>query len=179
MKTIRNTASGYEYKILESGEDGVENNLVMEVIYPAFSSEPFSHYHPYQTEYFKILQGELTVRMGGDLKVVRRNQEFIVPPNTDHSMWNGGVQKARVLWRVTPALKTVQFFETLALLANNGQTTGRGVPGFFESVILLHRFSDEIRVSGVPFLVQKFVLGFFYPFARLWSGNLVKDRRRI
>lgn len=36
--------------------------------YSAMPTEPASHYHPYQDEFFTIISGEMTIRLDGEEK---------------------------------------------------------------------------------------------------------------
>lgn len=168
MKTIKNHVTGHVYKIINEDHSDAHQVLEMEVTYPAHSTQPFRHYHPFQTEYFKIIEGELKVRLGADLKIFRKGEKFIVPPNTDHSMWNDSASQTIVSWKVDPALRTLAFFEKLT---NAGIIGSKGIPSFFQKMLLLHDFSDEIRVSGIPFIFQQLIFICVVPVARLFKGT--------
>ena len=54
MKVIRNTKSGHTYTLLRTAADTNGTSLEMEVAYPANSAEPPAHYHPFQSERFRV-----------------------------------------------------------------------------------------------------------------------------
>lgn len=127
-KTIHNSKTGMAYKLLRVGRETEGQLLEMEVTYRPRSDEPPAHYHPLQTEHFKLLSGEMILRLRGELRHMRAGDTVSVPPNTVHSRWNNGERPAVLHWVVTPALDTEQLIETLAALANGGRTDERGVP---------------------------------------------------
>lgn len=167
MKIIENPKSGHRYKLLMTGENTNGERLEMEVSYPADSSEPPGHFHPFQTEYFRILNGEISVRMEDEVRVYHAGESFIVPPKVIHSMWNSSDEETLVHWTVTPALKTAQLFETLATLARLGKTNDKGSPGLLQAALTIPYFSDEIRLTSPPAWLQKLIFGLPAPLARI------------
>lgn len=167
MKIIHNTRTGHEYILLRTAAETNGELLEMEVTYPAHSHEPPAHFHPHQTEHFQLLSGELTLRMGGQLWVLKTGDRFSIPPNTAHSMWNSGGQRAVLHWVITPALQSERFFETIAGLANDGKTNGKGVPGLLQIALTMRYFFEEYRLVKPPFWVQKLVFAMLAPLALL------------
>ncbi|MEJ0082549.1 MAG: cupin domain-containing protein [Puia sp.] len=68
-------------------------------------AEPILHYHPSQDEYFKLLDGEVTVRIGTEKRVLHTGDELHIPAGTHHGMWNPTNHTAIVNWRTIPALE--------------------------------------------------------------------------
>lgn len=79
-----------------------------------------------------MLEGELTVVVDGEQRVVGAGDVLDVPAGTVHQMWNGGDGPARATWQVRPALRTEEMFRTIA---------SGGAPDFLE------RFSEEFRLG--------------------------------
>lgn len=96
-------------------------------------SAPPPHLHPAQDEHFEILDGELQAIMGGEERTLRAGDHLDVPAGTVHQMWNGSEAAARATWRVTPPLKTLEFFRTIA---------SGDIPEDF-----LERFAGEFRLA--------------------------------
>lgn len=165
MEIIENNKSGHRYKLLQTAKDTNGERLEMEVTYPPKSQEPKAHYHPMQTEHFKLLSGELSVRMDGSVSVYRAGDGFCVPPKTIHSMWNSGAGPTVVNWVVEPALSTEQFFRTMAELANKGEPNKK--PGLLQTALTLRHFSKEFVLASPPAFFQKLLFGFLATIASL------------
>jgi quercetin dioxygenase-like cupin family protein len=82
-KTITNSKTGQSYHFLQTAKSTNGSLLEMESVYDAYSKQPPMHYHPYQEEYFKILKGEITVKLGSVPKYLKQGDELYIPPNTD------------------------------------------------------------------------------------------------
>lgn len=166
-KIIRNPLSGQEIRFLQTAADSAGALLEMESTYAPGSVEPPMHYHPAQTEHFKILAGEMTVRINGATRILKTGDTLEVPPNTPHAMWNHGSQLATINWQVRPALHMEYFFETIVGLAADGKTKSNGMPGLLQISLLMNRFSGVIRMVAPPYPVQRVVFGVLSPIARI------------
>ena len=98
---------------------------------------PPTHWHPAQHEHFQVLEGQLTVVLDGDERVLRPGDVLDVPPRTSHRMWNAGPDPCRATWTVTPAQRTEELFRTMA--TNPGPLAKLGV---------LWRFRNELRLGS-------------------------------
>jgi quercetin dioxygenase-like cupin family protein len=128
--------------------------LEVEVDYASAAHMPPAHYHPKQTELFRVQSGQINVRLDGTLHTYSAGAEFHIPPGVAHSMWNDGPERARMTWRVTPAYRTEQLFETLWGLAGEGRLRPDGTP-FLQMPLLALGFREEYRaVTGRPFAVD-------------------------
>jgi len=152
---ICNQVTGQVIRFLQTGEDTNGRLLKMESIYAPFSDEPPVHYHPMQDEYFKVLAGELAVRLAGNIRVYAAGEEIHIKPGTPHSMWNAGSVETLVTWKVVPALDTEQFLRTMTELANAGDTNVKGVPPLPVMVYLLKKYNKTFRISKPPIGVIK------------------------
>jgi quercetin dioxygenase-like cupin family protein len=106
--------------------------LELEATWQPGSTEPIPHFHPNQDEHFEVLEGELTVVVDGEDRVLGAGDTLDVPRGAVHKMWNAGDGQARATWRVSPALKTHEMFRTIA---------SGGVEDFLE------RYAEEFRIA--------------------------------
>ncbi|UFH53483.1 cupin domain-containing protein [Spirosoma sp. KNUC1025] len=166
-KTIANKVTGQTIRFLQTAKDTNGQLLEMESTYAAHSTEPAPHYHPHQVEDFRVVSGELTVRVGGQVKTLRAGDTLHVPQNAVHSMWNQSEKPVVVNWHVTPALDTEYFFETATGLANDGKVNEKGMPPMLQLVLMANRFSDVFRLTKPGLVVQKIVFTLLTPFAYL------------
>ena len=86
------------------------------------------HLHPYQSERFEVLEGELGLRVGDDELVAGPGDIATVEPGTPHRFWNAGEGDARFLCEVRPALGFQSLIETMFTLAAASKTNRKGLP---------------------------------------------------
>jgi len=166
-KKVTNSKTGQTYFFLQTAADSQGKILEIESSYAPHSLEPPLHYHPHQFEDFTILEGELTVKINGSLKVLKKGHTLHIPANTPHSMWNNSKAKTIVNWKVTPALNSEQLFETFAGLANDNKTKQDGVPPFLQVVLTVNKFSDTFRLVKPPYFIQKLIFSLLTPVSLL------------
>lgn len=107
------------------------------------SPKPPAHYHPLQTEYFKVIEGELTVQLDRKEVVYKKDASFIIQKNSVHAMWNNSNAITRVKWQVKPAMKTEYLLEHAARLGKYKNKFTRIV----KTVVLLVTFRKEFRIG--------------------------------
>jgi len=166
-KSILNLKTNQSYHFLQTAKSTGGSLLEMESVYGPFSKEPPMHAHPYQEEYFKILSGEVTVRLGKTLKTFRQGDELYIPPNTNHAMWNVTNQPAKVNWKIIPAMDSEYLFETVTGLANDSKTDVHGKPSLLQLALTANKFSNVFRAARPPFIIQKIIFYLLTPLAYL------------
>ena len=167
MDTISNSVTGQQLVFLQTGKTTNGRLLEMESHYGARSIEPAPHYHPVQTEHFKVLEGEIRVRVRGEVFSLKKGEEILIYPGEVHSMWNPGDEKTIVNWKIEPALETEAFFRTVYGLARDGKTNEAGMPGLLQVALLADQYANEFRLARPPYWVQQIVFGLLKPLARM------------
>lgn len=175
-KTIFNPQIRHEIKFLQTARDTNGQLLEMEATYHAHSKEPAAHYHPFQEEDFEVFAGELTVRIDGQLIVLRQGETLHIPKGKVHSMWNNSEAKTTVNWKVRPAMDTEYFLETATGLANDGKTGPNGMPRLLQVALMANRFSHVFRLSKPPYPVQKILFLLLTPLAYLAGYRSVYEK---
>ena len=166
-KKINNPAAKLSIHFLQTAKDTGGRLLEMESTYQAGSIEPAEHYHPCQEEDFTVLQGELTVKMHGQITVLKPGDSLHIAPGVKHSMWNGSNSNTVVNWQVRPAMHTEHLLETAAGLASDGKVNKKGMPSILQVALMANKYSKVFRLSKPAFAVQKVVFVILSPFARL------------
>lgn len=87
--------------------------LVMESIYQAGGAPAPPHLHPAQDERFEVIEGGVRANVGGEERVLRAGDEFVVPRGTTHDLGGLPDESGTVIWEVRPPLRTWEFFEAL------------------------------------------------------------------
>ncbi len=166
-KTLLNPHTRQDVRFLLTAKDTGGALLEMEATYHAHSREPAPHYHPRQAEDFTILSGEMSVRIEGQVKILKAGDTLHIPAKQVHSMWNNTDQDAVVNWKVRPALNTEHLLETANGLYNDGKFGKKSKPGLLQSALMANKFSGVFRLAQPPYAVQKIVFWLLTPFAYL------------
>ncbi|MGH2992342.1 MAG: cupin domain-containing protein [Solirubrobacterales bacterium] len=117
------------------------------------------HYHPSITERFRVLRGELQVSLDGERRTLERGADVTVPPGTTHDWWNASAEDVEVLVDVSPGRRFELMITTLWGLARDGKTNSKGMPGALQLAVIGHEFTDVIRFTRPPAVVQKALFG--------------------
>ncbi|MFD0792715.1 cupin domain-containing protein [Mucilaginibacter litoreus] len=144
---ITNQVTGQVFRFLQTSADTNGKVLEMETVYAPFSDEPPLHYHPQQNEYFKVLAGELTVRLNNEIKSYKPGAVIHIKPGIRHSMWNAGIIETVVNWKVEPALDTEHFLKVMTALANGGHTNNKGIPPLPQMIYILKKHNKSFRLA--------------------------------
>ncbi|GAB3941499.1 hypothetical protein GCM10028805_04720 [Spirosoma harenae] len=166
-KIITSPQTGQQIRFLKTTRDTSGQMLEMESTYLTHSTEPVAHYHPYQDEYFTVISGELTVKLKGQVHMLRSGDTLHIPPNLVHSMWNASEAETVVNWQVKPALETEYLLETTFGLASDGKSDSTGKPSILQAALLMRHFADVFRLAKPPKAVQQVVFGLLSPIAYL------------
>lgn len=164
-KVLQNPHTGQSITFLQTAKDTDGALLEMESTWRGNSQEPMGHYHPLQDEDFTVLQGELTVKLNGETKILNAGDTLHIPRRTVHAMWNAGTHEARANWKVLPALDTENLFETTTGLAIDGKTNDKGVPNLWQVALTIGKYDHVFRMTKPPFAVQKILFGLLTPVA--------------
>jgi quercetin dioxygenase-like cupin family protein len=151
---IENPAALMQLRLVQTAAETGGDLLEMEATYDPGSVEPLDHFHPKQDERFEILAGTIEAQIGGERRTLRAGEVVDVPAGTVHAMWNGGDEQARVNWQTRPALRSEEFFRTVAALAREGKLTTRGARDPLAGAAVMQEFRDEFRPASPPALVQ-------------------------
>ena len=153
-------------EFLKTSEDTDGELLEMEVTYLPHSSPPPNHYHPFQEERFRVLQGTIKTQIGGTRATYKSGDEFLVPPGENHWMYNAGETEARVNWQTRPALRTEIFFETLWELRK---------PKLLHLAVIMQEFSREFRPAQPPYWLLRILFGLLAPIGSLMGYRAVNE----
>ncbi|GAB3823759.1 cupin domain-containing protein [Hymenobacter jeollabukensis] len=166
-QTIENPFTGQSLHFLTTARQTGGTALVLQSSWRGQGSEPAPHYHPAQEELFEVLQGQLTVRLDGELRHLRAGEQLRIRPGQVHSMWNEVDERATARWTTRPALRTEDLLETVFSLAQAGLVKADGAPGLLQAAVLLPAYDQEFRLARPPRWVQRVVFGLLRPLARL------------
>ena len=164
-KRISNPVTNQIIEFIATSEETRGEQLEMLATWEPHSMKPAAHYHPYQDEIFKVLEGELTLILNGKTNLLHRGDSVHIPAKAVHAMWNNSKEKTVVNWKVFPAYKTEYFFETAMGLAMDGKTSKNGMPGILQFALLARKYRNEFRLSRVSYGFQRILFWLLIPFA--------------
>ena len=149
-----------------SGETGGDSVQVETIVRPG-GFVAAAHVHPYQTEHFEVLEGQLGLCIGEHELVARSGEVATVQPGAPHRFWNAGEDDARFLLEVRPALRFESLIETMFTLAQQGKTNRKGLPNPLRLAVIARSHFDTVRLPFPPAWMQRAALAVGAPLGRL------------
>ena len=109
-----------------------------------------AHAHPSQREDFRIERGAIVLRVDKeDEERLEAGAERSIAPGTAHVWGQTGPDEAHVVIRLTPALRSEDFFETFCGLAGDGKANKKGLPrNPLQFAVMAHEFRREFALPA-------------------------------
>ena len=164
---LHNPVTGELIRFVKAAADTNGEYVVVDVIVEPDGCVAAAHVHPYQTETFEVLEGEVTFKVDGKEVVAKAGKTLVVVPGTAHKFWNSGSSDARFRCEVRPALQFEQLIETMFSLAQDGKTNKKGMPNPFRLAVVANAHFDDVRLPFPPQWLQKLGLAVGAPLGRL------------
>jgi uncharacterized cupin superfamily protein len=120
--TILNLSPTSSITVRSADADALE----VEALYGPGGSPPPAHFHPAQMEHFEVLEGSVSTVVDEQERTLQPGDTLEISAGAVHQMWNPGSDPARVLWRTTPAGRTLEWFEALDAFQRDGDTAAAG-----------------------------------------------------
>lgn len=149
-QTIENPVSGEKITFIQTSADTDGELLEIELELAADGAVPGAHIHPEQEERFEVIEGTMSFRMGLKKIVAGPGEVVTVPAGKLHAFKNAGDDTAKVRVQVRPALQMEQLFETTVALAEDGRTTGRGMPKPLDLALFVREYRREVKAPFPP-----------------------------
>ena len=124
--------------------------LVEHPIKPRALAAPM-HTHRHEDEYTYVLEGEIGVQIGDEVRVARPGDLVFKPRGVPHAFWNAGDTLARALEIISPAGFERYFAELAPLFppANQGPLDEEAVGAVRE------KYGLEMDMSSIPVLTER------------------------
>jgi quercetin dioxygenase-like cupin family protein len=153
--TLANEATGETIRFIETAAETNGEYTLIEVSVAPGGGVPMAHVHPYQSETFEVIEGELSLKAGRDKLVAQPGDVVTVPPGQVHRFWNDGDTAARFRCTVAPAGEFERFIATLFALAADGKLGRRGMPSPLRLAVIANAHFSDSRAPYVPAWLQK------------------------
>ena len=165
--TLTNPVTGEELRFLETAADTDGEYVLVEARIAPNGIVAAAHVHPYQSERFEVIRGEVTFRKGRETIVARAGDVVEIEPGTAHKFWNAGETEAIFRTEVRPALEFERLIETMFALAADGKTNRKGMPNPLRLAVIANAHFDDVRLPFPPEWMQKLGLVLGSPLGRL------------
>jgi quercetin dioxygenase-like cupin family protein len=157
-QTIQNPVSGEKITFIQTSADTDGELLEIELELSPDGAVPGAHIHPEQEERFEVVEGTMAFRMGMKKIVAGPGEVVTVPAGKVHAFKNAGDETAKVRVQVRPALQMEKLFETTVALAEDGRTTGKGMPKPLDLALFVREFQREVKAPFPPAPVVRAML---------------------
>lgn len=168
-EVLHNPVTGELMQFLKTSADTNGEYVYIEVVVEPNGFVAAPHVHPYQTERFEIVAGELTFKAGKREFVAKAGEEVLVEPGTPHKFWNSGAEEARFRCEIRPALTFESLIETMFALAADGRTNKKGMPNPLRLAVIARAHFDTVRLPQPPAWLQRAGLALGAPLGRLFG----------
>lgn len=109
------------------------------------------HYHNEFSEYYEVLEGELKMQIGKEIKTLKKGDYVLVPAKTVHRYFNDGIPDARFKVVIQPGNIGYQLLvSVLNGLARDGRVKRNGLPGNW----LIRGYLSVAAGSNIPGLMS-------------------------
>jgi quercetin dioxygenase-like cupin family protein len=167
--TIENPITGERVTFLKTSAETDGELVVIDTAVAPGGFVAAEHLHPYQSERFEILSGEVEFKLGGEVVVAKPGDVVIVEPGTSHQFRNLGNEEIRFRTEVRPALSFETFLQTMFGLASEGKTNKKGMPNPFRLAVIMDEHFDLVRLPFPPAWVQRMGLALAAPLGLLFG----------
>ena len=164
---LHNPVTGELMRFVETSADTGGEYVLIEVVVEPGGFVAAAHLHPYQSERFEVLEGELGFKTGGGEIVATAGEKIVVPAGAKHTFWNAGDTDAVFRCEIRPALQFEQLIETMFTLAADGKVNRKGMPNPLRLAVIANHHFGDVRLPFPPAWLQRLGLLFGAPVGRL------------
>ena len=171
---IKNLATGDSIEFIQTdhGTQGKISEFIMTLAPGSSWARRPRHFHPIQTETFKVISGELHLTAGKNKYVLKEEDDkVIVEPFTLHSFWNESDKEISFQAEIYPPVNIEKGIRLTYKLAEEGKVNKRNIPyNPMYSLILMEYFDSYFAV--IPWKLQRLLFRSGAKFARLLGYKL-------
>jgi len=156
---ISNLATGDTIEFLQTdeGTNGQMSNFIMTLAPKSSWAKSPRHFHPFQTETFKVISGELHLTAGKNRYKLKVGEEKVVVDKfVLHSFWNETDQPVVFEAEIFPPKNIEKGLRLTYKLSQEGKINKRNIPNNpFYTLILMDYFDSYF--DFIPWKLQRFL----------------------
>ncbi|WP_135536259.1 cupin domain-containing protein [Halostella pelagica] len=138
------------------------------------------HRHPDEAEYFRTVEGEITVVVEGEPQRLGPGEEVTVQPGQSHSFRND-TDDFVATYVELPWMKTAETLCTVCGKDHDGEfgtDGGYGEPGFVHGLVMAEAIREGTKIPSAPFAVQRVLWATVGRVAKAF-GHCAVDKRYL
>lgn len=170
-ETIKNLATGDSITFIQTDErtNGQTSEFIMSLAPKSSWAKSPRHFHPYQTETFHVISGELNLTIGKEHFVLTpADGKKVVEKFTLHSFWNETDTEVKFHAEIFPPKNIEKGLRLTYALSQKGKINKRNIPyNPFHTMVLMDYFDSYF--AYVPWKIQKFGFRMGGKLARLFG----------
>ena len=170
-EVIKNAATGDQIEFIETANetDGRMSKFIMTLApYSSWAKRP-RHFHPFQTETFEVISGELNMHFGDEHFVLKAGDEKIVVEKfVLHCFWNERDQPVVFNAEIYPPKNIEKGLRLTYALSQRGKINKNNIPfNPFHTLILMNYFDAYFTI--IPWRLQRMLFTFGAQLAKLFG----------
>ena len=155
MDTIENPVIGEKITFFTTSKQSNGDKSLMGIYLSPKGGNPL-HYHKRFTETFKIIEGELNVQVGREIKILKQGDTATVPINTIHRFYNTSGKPVHFTCELIPASEGFENVLRIGCgLAQDGKAASNGMPRNLWYMAVLMNMGEGYFV-GIFSMFEKF-----------------------
>lgn len=160
---IKNQATGDQIEFLQTAEqtEGQMSKFIMTLAPKSSWAKSPRHFHPFQTETFEVISGELNLTVGDKHLILRSGDEkAVVDKFVLHSFWNDTNEEVKFIAEIFPPRNIEKGLRLTYQLSQKGKVSKRNIPSNpFHTLILMDYFDSYFPIIPWKFQKAGFKLG--------------------
>lgn len=163
---LQNPNTGDLYEFLETSKDTNGKRMTLKLTLKTKGELVPNHFHALQEESFEVLDGKLTIWLGGKTQVLSAGEKITLPKNVPHNHFNNEDEPVTFLQSVTPALDFEYLMENIIGLTIDGKMPN-GKAGLVQELVTLKYLDSKSFLANIPVGIQKLLMNIVGPIGRL------------
>lgn len=168
---ITNYGTGDKIEFLETAKatNGRMSKFIMTLAPKCSWAKSPRHFHPYQTETFEVIEGELNLTAGKNhFKLKPGDRKVTVEKFMLHSFWNEQEEPVRFIAEIYPPRNIERGIRMTYELSKEGKINKKNIPhNPFYTLVLMYYFDSYFAI--IPWKFQRFMFWLGAKFAQFFG----------
>ncbi|OYR40810.1 cupin 2 conserved barrel domain protein [Halorubrum sp. Ib24] len=133
------------------------------------------HVHPYDSEYFRTLRGEVTLVVDDERHHLSPGEDITIDPGQPHYFRNN-TDDYVAFYTETPSIRPIEVQFTFFGMDHDGvfsRDDSYSEPDLFQGLLMSEYLHERTRITSIPFSAQRFLWGTLGRFAKMTGREAV------